>query len=90
MNVIEIALKRTTFRSNVSFEYINNVITDWHDRNLKTPEEVNGFLEKRKQQNKNVKELNQKVNKENFEQREYTNLSFLLANNDTIEGENNG
>ena len=90
MNVIEIALKRTTFKSNVSFEYLNNVITDWHDRNLKTPAEVSEFLEKRKQQNKDKKELTQKVKKENFEQREYNNLSFLYANKDMIEGEGNG
>lgn len=90
MDVIEIALKRTTLKTNVSFEYLNNVITDWHDRNLKTPAEVTEFLEKRKQQNKAEKELTQKVKKESFEQREYTNLSFLYANKDMLEGEGNG
>lgn len=90
MNVIEIALKRTTFKSNVSFEYLNNIITDWHDRSLKTPAEISEFLEKRKKQNKDVKELSQKVKKESFEQREYTNLSFLYANKDMLEGEGNG
>ena len=39
MNVIEIALKRTTLKQNPTFDYINNIITDWHDRNLKTPDE---------------------------------------------------
>ena len=90
MDVIEIALKRTTFKTNVSFEYLNNVITDWNDRNLRTPAQVTEFLEKRKQQNKNEKELKQKVKKETFEQREYSNLSFLYANKDIIEGEANG
>ena len=36
MNIIEIALKRTTLKQNPTFEYINNIITDWHERNLKT------------------------------------------------------
>ena len=90
MDVIEIALKRTTFKSNPSFEYINNILTDWYERNLKTPAEINEFLEKRKQQNKNEKELKTKVKKESFEQREYSDLSFLYANKDIIEGENNG
>ena len=89
MDIIEIALKRTTLRSNVSFEYLNNVITDWNDRNLRTPAQVTEFLEKRKQQNKDKKELTQKVKKESFEQREYSNLNFLYANNDNIEGEDN-
>lgn len=89
MNIIEIALKRTTLRNNVSFEYLNNIITDWNDRNLRTPEQVTEFLEKRKKLNKDKKELTQKVKKESFEQREYSNLSFLYANNDIIEGEDN-
>ncbi len=89
MDIIEIALKRTTFRTNTSFEYLNNVITDWNDRNLRTPTDVMQFLEQRKQQNKSEKELKQKVKKETFEQREYTNLSFLYANNDILEGEDN-
>lgn len=81
MNIIEIALKRTTFKQNPTFEYINNIITDWHDRNLKTPSEINAFLEQRKQQEKNTKELKSKVNKANYEQRNYDNLDFLYANN---------
>ncbi len=90
MDIIEIALKRTTFRTNVTFEYLNNVITDWNDRNLRTPAEVTEFLEKRKQQNKDTKELTKKVQKETFEQREYSNLGFLYANKDIIEGDSNG
>ena len=81
MNIIEIALKRTTFKQNPTFEYINSIITDWHDRNLKTPSEINAFLEQRKKQDKNAKELKSKVNKANYEQRQYSNLDFLYANN---------
>ena len=80
MSIIEIALKRTTFRSAPSFEYINNIITDWHDRNLKTPMQVNQFLEQRKKQVKDTKELKTQVQKESFDQRKYSNLDFLYAN----------
>ena len=80
MDIIEIALKRTTFKQNPTFEYINNVISDWHERNFKTPEEILTFLEQRKKQEKNVKDLKNKVNKQNFEQRKYDNLDFLYAN----------
>ena len=82
MDVIEIALKRTTLRANATFEYIDNVISDWNNRNLRTPVEVEAFLEQRKQQNKNKKELEKQVKKHSFEQRQYDNLSFLYANND--------
>lgn len=86
MNIIEIALKRTTFKQNPTFEYINNVITDWHDRNLKTPTEVNAFLEQRKKQTKNTKDLIANVKKSNYEQRNYDNLDFLYANELKKEG----
>ena len=81
MNIIEIALKRTTMKQNPTFEYINNIITDWHDRNLKTVSEVNAFIEQRKKQTKNLKDLKSSVSKTNYEQRKYDNLEFLYANN---------
>lgn len=84
MNVIEIALKRTTYKQNPTFEYINSIITDWHERNLKTPDQVEAFLEQRKKQNKDIKEMKSKVSKANYEQRQYDNLDFLYANNDNV------
>ncbi len=81
MSIIELALKRTTFKQNPTFEYINNIITDWHERKLKTPSEITAFLEQRKKQDKNAKELQSKVRKTNYEQRQYDNLDFLYANN---------
>ena len=80
MNIIEIALKRTTLKQNPTFEYINNIITDWHERNLKTVAEVQAFLEERKKQEKSTKELKAKVNKTTYTQRNYDNLDFLYAN----------
>ena len=88
MDIIEIALKRTTYKQNPTFEYINNIITDWHERNLKTPEEVNAFIEQRKKQNRNVKELKAQVNKASYEQRNYENLDFLYANQVTVNADN--
>jgi len=85
---IEIALKRTTLNSNPSFEYINNIIKDWNDRNLRTPTQINEFLEQRKKQAKTTKEIQKQVKKESFEQRAYSNLSFLYANKN-LEGANN-
>lgn len=80
MDIIEIALKRTTLKQSPTFEYINTIITDWHDRNLKTPSEVNAFIEQRKKLNKDTKNLKTQVSKANYEQRKYENLDFLYAN----------
>ena len=80
MDIIEIALKRTTLKQSPTFEYINTIITDWHDRNLKTPSEVNAFIEQRKKLNKDTRNLKTQVEKVNYEQRKYDNLDFLYAN----------
>ena len=85
MSIIEIALKRTTLKQAPTFEYINNIITDWHERNLKTEAEITAFLEQRKKQIKDTKELKAKVTKANYEQRQYDNLDFLYANNNKEE-----
>lgn len=81
INIIEIALKRTTYKQNPTFEYINSIITDWHERSLKTPEQIEAFLEQRKRQSKDLKEMKSQVSKANYEQRQYNNLDFLYANN---------
>ena len=80
LNIIEIALKRSVYKSNPTFEYFNNIITNWHERGLKTPEEVYAFIEQREKQRKDTKQLEKQVNKASYEQRQYTNSSFLYAN----------
>lgn len=80
LNIIEIALKRTTFKANPTFEYFNNIITDWHDRNLKTTNEILAFIEQRNKQKKDTKQLEKQVAKASFDQRQYDNLAFLYAN----------
>jgi len=80
LNIIEIALKRTTFKANPTFEYFNNIITDWHDRNLKSVNEILAFIEQRNKQKKDTKQLEKQVAKASFDQRQYDNLAFLYAN----------
>ena len=80
LNIIEIALKRSTLKSNATFEYFNNLITDWHDRNLKTSNEVLAFIEQHSKLKKDAKQLEKQVAKTSFDQRQYDNLAFLYAN----------
>ena len=84
MNIIEIALKRTTFKQNPTFEYINNIITDWHDRKLKTPDAVNNYLLQAKTQTQNIKKLEKQTGYTNYEQRERSNWDNFYANNSTL------
>ena len=79
-DIIEIALKRTTSKANPNFDYLNKLLTDWHDRNLKTVEEIQNFLEQLKQKKKDVKDLEKKTKYQNYNQRKYDNLDTLYAN----------
>lgn len=80
LNVIEIALKRTTSKANPSFDYIDKLICNWKERGLKTADEVNKFLLEFKEKQKNIKELEKKTNYNNHSQRKYDNLDALYAN----------
>ncbi len=80
LSIIEIALKKTTSKANPSFDYLDKLLTDWHDRGFKTPEQVQSFLAELKQKNRNVKDLEKKAGYNNYEQRTYDNLNNLYAN----------
>ena len=79
-DIIELALKRTTSKANPSFDYIDKLLCDWHDRNFKTVSEVETFLVNLKQKNKNIKELEKKTKYNNYEQRQFENLDAFYAN----------
>lgn len=80
LDIINIALKKTTSKANPSFDYLDKLISDWHDRNLKTVADVNNFLAEIKQKKKNIKQLEKKTNYNNYEQRNYDDLDNLYAN----------
>lgn len=80
LNVINIALKKTTSKSNPNFAYLDKLLSDWHERKLKTPSEIEAFLAEFKTKNKNIKELEKKTNYNNYTQRKYDNLNELYAN----------
>lgn len=80
LDVINIALKKTTSKANPTFDYFDKLLTDWHDRKLKTPNEIQSFMAELKTKSKNVKELEKKTNYNNYTQRKYDNLNDLYAN----------
>ncbi len=46
---------------NPSFDYIDKLLSDWHDRGFSTAEQVNKFLTDMKQKNKDIKQLEKKT-----------------------------
>lgn len=55
MEAIEIALKKTTSKINPSFDYIDKIISNWHEHNLSTVGDINTFIKTQKQKQKDIK-----------------------------------
>lgn len=81
LEIIEIALKKTTSKSSISFEYLNKIISDWHDRNLKTVAEIQEYIKNSKIKQENIKDLKKQATYNNSNQRSYDNFDNLYANN---------
>ena len=91
-DIIEIALKKTTSKVNPSFDYIDKLLSDWHERGFKTANQVENFLADMKQKAKNIKQLEKSADYvksekqssyQKYEQRSYDNLNYLYANKKT-------
>lgn len=84
MDIIEIALKKTTSKTNFSFDYIDKMISDWHDKNLLTPDDVSSYLKEQKQKNKEMKPYeNQQISIQKYvdtQTHQYDDLSKFYAN----------
>ncbi len=80
LDIIEIALKKTTSKTNPNFDYLDKLLSDWHDRNLHSAEEIQKFLLEFKQKNKNIQKLEKSTGYSKYDQRDYTNLDNLYAN----------
>lgn len=73
--IIEIALKKTPKKTNPSFEYLNAIIREWHENNLKTKEEISSFDNVRKLETKKYK-VSEVPQHTNFNQRKYDKEYF--------------
>ncbi len=74
-NIIEQALKKTTSKTNPNFKYLHSLLADWHEKGLKSVEEI---IEYEKARKESAKAKSQPASarslvpqKENYEQRDY-------------------
>lgn len=81
LDVIEIALKKTTSKSNPNFDYLDKMISDWYEKKLLNSDDVKNYLLEFKNKSKQIKDLEKKTNYQNYEQRNITNFDDLYANN---------
>lgn len=87
MDILEIALKKTTSKTNFSFDYLDKIITDWHEKNLTTPDAVNSYLKEQKQKAKEYKLMQQNTNPDQISlqkyfdgSKQYTDVEQYYAN----------
>ena len=81
LETIDLALKKTTSKSNPNFDYIDKIITDWHDRKLLNSDDVKNYLLEFKNKSKQIKELEKKTGYQNYDQRNIDNFDKFYANN---------
>lgn len=85
LDIIEIALKKTTAKTNPNFNYLDKIITDWHERKLDSAESINQFIKEQKAKAKTMKNMvptNQTVMQayKDVETNQYTDLSQYYSN----------
>ena len=81
LDIIELALKKTTSKSNPNFDYIDKIISDWYDRKLLNSDDVKNYLLEFKNKSKQIKELEKKTGYQNYDQRNIDNFDKFYANN---------
>ncbi len=76
--IIELALKRTTSAVNPSFEYINKILTNWHDKGYKTKDEITAAEGEKRPSDPGKPKAREKTipQKGNFDQRKYDDEYF--------------
>ncbi len=92
-DVIELALEKTTGKTNPNFKYLHGILSGWHKDGLKTKEQVLAAIEAAAGSQRDKKDGNAKVaRRDNFMQRAYDDAFFDMLNNsfDKGKGENNG
>lgn len=80
MDIIDLALKKTTSKTNPNFDYIDKIISDWKERNLSNSDDIKKYLLEFKNKTKKIQELQKKTNYNNYDQRNITNFDNLYAN----------
>ena len=79
MDIIEIALKTASSKNKIRFDYIDTLLTDWHQKELTTPQEVTTYLNSIKDKDKKTKQIERAAALE-YTQSTFDNLESLYDN----------
>ena len=80
INIIEMALKRSVLKSSVGFKYYDELLTDWHIKGLKTPDDIEKHLSSITEKKIRNKEVQTIANKYEFTQSTFDSFENLYDN----------
>ena len=80
MNVIELALKRSVYKSNAGFKYYDDILSDWHQKGLMSFEDVNSHLASIKEKKTRTKQVQTIAKQYEFTQSTFDNFENLYEN----------
>lgn len=72
--LIDLALKKTTSKTNPNFEYLNKIISDWNEKGLRTKDDIENYSKQVIEKNKFIKQNKDTNAYINETQNEYNNL----------------
>ena len=80
MYIVQVLVEHPTHALDTNFDYLNKLISDWYDKGLKTPEQVQKYIADMKVKQKNVQNLQKSTGYNQYNQRNYDNLDDLYVN----------
>ena len=80
MSVIELALKRSVYKSNAGFKYYDEILSDWHQKGLTTPDEINNHLASITEKKARTKQVQNIAKQYEFTQSTFDNFDNLYDN----------
>ena len=80
MDIIELALKRSVYKANAGFKYYDDLLSDWHEKGLTTPEQVEAHLASLKEKKTRTKQIQTIAKQYEFTQSTFDSFENLYDN----------
>lgn len=80
MDIIELALQRSTTKNNAGFAYFDKLLTDWHDKDYKTVSDVQNHLSSMSEKTTRTKQVEKLSNQFEYTQSTFDGLDSLYDN----------
>ena len=80
MDIIELALKRSVFKSNAGFKYYDDILSDWHAKGLTTPEQIDAHISSLSEKKSRTKQVQAVVKQYEFTQSTFDSFENLYDN----------